>query len=551
MNTFILRSLGFALCLFNFTACQFNYPVPTSGHYEGNLTYIQGDKTTHSMISAEISPIERGQATLQLTHLNGVQRPSIELNKIRSSSLEIDLPELDSQKHTLKREQACYVTSDQTNATLSIRLCPAEKYLLIEAFDQMHHPVMVLTLDHFPKREPLQLEPPQSFTLEEAMNRTLVMNFENQIEFHHVMQARHQARSAYLNLLPRLSANSVMTVIGGGTVLGSLTALSDLAPFLFPSRWIEAKQTDLLSEAEQDALIIMRGDTGVQAEGMAYLLARDFKTRDDLKEAIQQARKIQKRIEEGENSGIFPIGTSDMIAAMGLSIEADAHEYGLAIEEQLTHYAQALGFKNPRAVTTITVPESEIPIEKAVELHENELMETVLARSFELRQINFLIREARLGKTALYFNWMDPAADPSSGLGFGLGSVIAVQRSKISELLTIRQQLQANLLKELVDTVDVYNESLEDYERHHRILKIIQRRLERQLENLEYNRQLNTFDFISAFQDHIKTLIGIRTAEATYRMSLAKIHRMLLEGFYSKLHPDFNTPHLVESALEP
>ena len=101
------------------------------------------------------------------------------------------------------------------------------------------------------------LEIPRTYTLSEALQAALQMNFGTRIEYEHAIQARLSAKSAYLMLLPHLSSGSVLQAIGGGTI-GIIQGLGDFAPFLFPSRWFQADQAAKRSLAEDDTLALMR-----------------------------------------------------------------------------------------------------------------------------------------------------------------------------------------------------------------------------------------------------------------------------------------------------
>ena len=516
--------------------CEVQSTVPASGHYEGNLIYDAAGQLISLSITAEISALENGKASIQLKDLSNSYQRVLILTEVRQESLNLDLPDGLSSEARLTKDGDCYAS----RLPMQVRLCPTTQSLTIEVNGQTGGAVYSLSLDRATENSHTTLEMPRSFTLIEAVNQAFAMEFNTRAEFQRVMQARHLAQNAYLNLLPHLSANSILAVATATDMIGLLGSIGDLAPFLLPSRWLQAKQAGVLSEAEQDAMVAMRADAGVQVEGLAYAYARDQKIARHFEEAQTRIGQIIQTVQSGETAGRFPAGTADMLASVQISMEADAAELDLSIREQRTFFAQALGLINPQAVTGLEVLEPATPVEQTKDLNEKDYQQAVLARSWELRQMDFLIRAARLQEEGTLFSWMDPTGDPSLGLGLGLGEAVAVQSSKVAELLVSRQGLEAILLQKLSNTVAEYNDSMEDHERSTRNFEIQDRRLKRELTALQSGVQANLLDLVTVLPEHLKAQIALRNSEAVYRLSRAKLDRLLSEGFYTHLTQDPN-----------
>ena len=518
----IITMKYFSLLLLPFlAACQFSARGLASGHYEGSLILDRGGRLSEFPVVAEIPKLEKS-ISVSVSNLDGSARPSIELSDIRGDSLRLRILELGADSILLVKNQDCYVNQDNDR----VHLCPKNDQLSIEVLTRSGDAVFSLNLNYFPGGHQIALEPPQNFSLAGAVKNALTLDFGSRIEFQRVMQARHLAANAYLNLLPHLGTNSILAAATASNFVGLLSAVGDLAPFLLPSRWLQAKEQALASQAERDALILMRGDAGVQVEGLAYAIARDEKIQAEYQIALDQARTIRSQLNSSEN---------DIMDSLLISMEADSAELDLSIREQKSFFAQAMGLNNPAAVLDLSVPEAALPIEVATDLDASTMSGAALGRSFELRQMDYLIHAARIAKKATYFGWLDPSGDPSGELGFGFGEKVALAASKVAELVSAREEIQSIVLQKLANTVAEYNDSMEDHERSGRNFAIQERRLQRILSALPTGAALDRFDVVTTLQAHLGAKIGLLNSEAVYRISHAKLDRLMLEGFYSTL----------------
>jgi hypothetical protein len=524
--------LSIAGCSLSLCACQPLSPIPVSGHYEGNLILRQGDRLAESPVTAEIPELHAGELSIPLKNLDGSDRSPVRLGRIRRDSLTLAISELGGATLAARMNDGCYTSRD---AGITVRLCPAREEVLIEASDASGKPLYSLSLDHFATGAAPALEPARAYSLADAMNRALTLDFGTRIEFEHVMQARHQAANAYLKLLPHLGGGSILALAAAPTVVGLLGAVGDLVPFLFPSRWIQAREARLASEAEQDALILMRGDAGVQLEGMAYAFARDVGIQRDYAAAITEVDEARQQIAKSEAAGGYPAGSADLLATLLIQLQSDADDLDLTVSEEKMSLAQAMGFVNPDAVTDLSVPEESVPLDAAKELDPASLMAEAQDRSFELRQMDWLIRAAESARRATYFSWLDPSGDPSVELGAGLGQAVAVATSQVAELRVAREQTASILLQKVDATVAEFNDSLDDHERSGRYFALQDTRVSRLLAALAAGQPVQMYDLITALSDHLAARLGLRNSDAVYRISLAKLDRLLLRGYYAHL----------------
>lgn len=376
-------------------------------------------------------------------------------------------------------------------------------------------------------------ETPKDYKLDKAMKIAFKMEFNTQEEFQRVMQARHQMSNSYLNLLPHLTMNSV--VASFTSVLGILAVIGDIAPFLLPSRWLQAKANKYTADAEKYSLVLMRADAGVQLEGFAYMFERDKAILTDFSNTLDEVLTLKKEIDVRESLGELPSGTADNLAGSLSAMRMDNETLNLAVREQRTFIAQAMGFQTPTAVTDLITGTDSRPISKAHALDPDPIMRTAVDKSYELYQMTAMIAAANSMKKAALFSWLDPSGDPSLGLGAGLGQGIAVQRSRVDELKIKRTQLASMIRQRAYNTVAEYNAALVSYQEAGNDLVIQNRRVKRTLESLQLSKELSVIDLTTVYQERMRAGVNVRNAIAAYKMARAKLDRLQLSHFYAAL----------------
>ncbi len=527
-----LSAIGAVFFALAFTACNSVSPIPRSGDYQGSVIRLNEGILQKLPIQAVASDVSGGKATIQLSRADGTRDELITLSDVSSSSLKLLIPSLGTQPIELKADQSCLIGTGD----LRIRLCPARDEIVIEAARTSSGAgIYSLSLDWFPIFKPMRLEPAKSYGLDEAVANAFRMSFDDRIEFQRVMQAKHRTANSYLNLIPHLTINSILGLTQYTNVQGLLGIVGDLVPFLLPSRWFRAKADSLDAEAEQDGLILMRADAAEQILGLAYLFDRDKRIETDYEGAIQEAEQAHGQVQTDEFLGEFPPGTADNLKTTIDGMKLDLAVLELTINEEKTSLAQSMGLMNPDGVTDLSMPQDDSKIAQAQSIDGKSILALALDRSFELRQLDFLIQAAQEVKTADYFDWMDPTGDPSLGLGAGLGEAVAVQSSKINELEIDREQLQSQVYQEVTDVTAEHNEALKAYRLASDDLTTQERRFNRTQELLNFGKDVSVLDLVTVYQDRLKAKINVLNSIAAFEISRAKLDRLELEGYFSQL----------------
>lgn len=501
------------------------------GHYEGTLQQRYTDGIRSTQISIDLSRNDRTAAVAEVRDLRGNRLFFISAQNIRLNAFDLLLPPPWRGFVHMRKDKECFVGERP-----QVTLCFSESKVLLDLTDGSGQSLLTITGDKFKREAPIDMETPRRFTLNEAIQIAQDKSFETRMEFEKLIRARRAARAAYLSLLPRLNLSTTLSNIEP-SITSLLNSIGDYAPFLLPNRWMQAREAEHGAEAERDAMILMKMDLGSQAEGLSYALLRDKESLEFYDFLLKRAKEALALIEPLEKAGKMMPGSSDHLQAYINWMELDVIGLQSILAQDKYNIAGALGFNNPNAVEDVEVGEDGHPIANAVALNEKEVVTPALSRSFELRQMDHLIRIAQYQKKEIYFSWLDPAEGPQASIGFSTGETIGIARSKINELYIKREQLQAIVAQKATLAVNEWNAALKAYPLIEKTLEIHERRLTRITALIKSGSDLNTLDVEAVFQDYLATGIRKFVLVAGFRVAAAKLERLLLQGHYVSVPP--------------
>lgn len=380
------------------------------------------------------------------------------------------------------------------------------------------------------------METPRTFSMAEITDRTINHGFDSRIEFERVVQARLNAEHAMLSLLPRITANTVLSFIVFGA-LGPLAIIGDIAPFLFPTRWTQARQQAILADAEFAGMILMRADAAHIAEGLALTVQRDNRVIEIVERTRRMARELRPRMEVLQQMGIIDGLGFDAYLGTVNTMERAVSDARFMRRGNLSALAQAMGFFNPEAVSSVTAASltmegAEAPASRDV------IVEAVLRRSYELRQADALIEAGDWSEAERYFGWLDPMGNPAGALGFSLPSYIMLGQSQSRELRIRRERTQADLIRKTYEVIDIINRSLQTRQYAVQAAELMERRVANLNFALDIGSDVTPDEIAQAMYDLARTHIEIIDAEFAYHIAQAKLNRLLYAGPYSGMNPE-------------
>ncbi|NDD93220.1 TolC family protein [bacterium] len=309
--------------------------------------------------------------------------------------------------------------------------------------------------------------------------------------------------------------------------------VSDLAPFLFPTRWMRAREAGHLADAARYSGILMRANSASIAEGLCYTLIHDEQSLAQMQKQHEFLSQIKDQIQGRERFGLLPPGASDDIRSLMNQLDQASLLLKETVREQYRALAQASGFMNPSAISAIRL-DLEATIEKPQPVVTEEFRRLALERSYELRQMNSLIDYAKGSQEQRYYNWIDPNSDPSSNLGFGFGSSLEIGRAQIREAILKHSQLQSILLQKVENTASQIESSIQRRTLALDGLALQRQRVKRLMDSLGLGKAISTTDLSLAVQQLMKSELELIDADFSYRIAHSNLMRLLFTDHYAQ-----------------
>ena len=504
-----------------------------TGKYEGFSTTPATASSAEVPVQATVTHSGR-EVQLLLTG-KGTQSWSVVLTEVGRRSATLESSDLKMSSIELSSDgESCLVSKEG-----STHVCILGEAFSIETRGANQQLTYRLDLTPIKANQPsvsTSSDAPKEYSVSELRNRSFKLSFDSQVEFEHTFQARALAKNAWLNLLPHLSAVSIIAVstVSQTGLSGLLGAVGDLVPFLLPNRWFQAAENHQRSEAEQDAYSVIEADAGFQSETLALSILRDQELLVHLQDSVTEASAIRDELAFRERLGQIQTGSHDDVDSLVIQLQKSLDILAEGIQEEYAALAQAAGFRDSNAVSRIT-PLSDAEKTQIVPINESGRLPIIFDHSYELKQIDHLVQVARLNRNERWFSWIDPAGDPTGGLGAGLGSYVQVGASQMRELEVRRTQMEAILSERLKMLVDQANLQSALYTTGIRERGVQQARVARITQNMRMGTQFVLSDLVNALQDQARNEMDLATAEYLYWASSAALDRLQMTGSYSGL----------------
>lgn len=555
--SFVLRIIVLILFSISLLGCH-DLKIQT-GHYEGLLIegagwtfHSKNDPKLSELVGIEINRIPKGILEIQVKTLGSGEAFTVLFKKEGMKAYSIALPRLGEIPFKPKKYRnsndlsgmECY--SDYSRYKIS--LCLAYNEFKFSVEDSSSRPILILSGGRFHRESPFSLEEPRVMSASEAVKTALQKDFGSRIEYQHLMRARDTATAAYLNLIPHVRIYTGLSVASFAMTLSPLALLNDLndfGPFLFPGRWLQASAAKLQAKAAEDSFRIMRANLGNQVEGFIYNLESHKSQYAVYENLLKRARETLAKVAMLEKAGKIEHGATATLQTVEKNLEFGQIAVGSAVATDRQAISMSLGFLNPAAIENIVLDHPEVPMDQLRPLNIKAVAQTALNRSMEARQLDFLISAAEKERVALMFNWLDPAGNPFTPLGFNLIPQMKAATSQIQTLVIQKEQRKQDAVQKGLMSAARYNRMIEIY----RKIQIFKTEQESRLEDIltEINAvdfqkldgqpflQTRAHDVQEVFQDLLASSMLAEGYLSNFRALRTSIERLLLIGYFSQL----------------
>ena len=505
--------------------------APKAGDYDGFYMRKVAEKSSQTFVTGKVA-VDKLPTPIAAAFEDGDHHTFSVVARTRDGqTLHVQLPGLLSGELEASWNQAelCFEATDASK--VKGHLCANENEITVD-FISPEAEIVLIADFRTGEATPPPVKP-AAFTLAEAMNVARDQGFDSRIKFEQSEVSRLNALTARLNLLPHFSLGDILG-FASLSLTSVLHSVGDMAPFLLPSRWIQAHSKEQQFIADYDAYEIMRADTESTAEGLAYTLIRDKRALALLDTYSKPITDLRDQLHYAEVLGTVIPGTAASVATVVNQLAQMQLELKFSIAIGRTSLSQALGYINPDSVSDIQdqtfdpVATVSLPSDAALE-------SLVLERSLELRQVEALRKVSSDDVKGRFFYWIDPSGS-GTGLGAGLPANIKAGIDGEKIVLLQRQQLQSKLLMVLKQTVEELNDSVASYKLSDDNLKIQREHLAQIHFNLTLNRPVSGAEIQNTYQTMLQAEIARGTAQFQFYVSTGKLNRLTYAGPYSDIH---------------
>lgn len=534
--------LGISAFIFTLMGCNPPDALQASpGKYHG-IWYSQSPgKSAETPVEVDVVAVSNLEYSFTVSPSSSVSTetfPKFDVKILRKKKISLDIYSIPPQHLELVPVYAnCYGTPGEGNSPgtpVRSLICGNGVDINLNFGGQSMWVALTVTLEDSRNRP--ALETPAVYTLLDLMARAKDRGFSSAIDFDRVLEAKWKTQNAYLNLIPHLSINSVLNV-ASLNLLGSLKAVGDLVPFLFPTRWIDAKAAHFESEAEFDGWILSQADGMNIVEGLGIGVLRDEKVIEVVRKNLDSIRSLRTQVVQREKAGLMQAGSSDEITSIMDALDAAIADLSASLIQEKMALAEGSGFFNPVAILEVGDPNPpKIRIQKPYDTQTTEgLSQTILDASFERKQMDSILAVARLNHSASYFQWLDPSGSRDGGFGIGLIPYVKISAAQVDELTDRRSKVIAELSESASRAAALANAALDRYEISQANLAVQKRRVKRHLGNLRTGIGFSMSDLTSALQEKMKAEMESLQAEFEDRLAVADLNRLMLAGPYASL----------------
>lgn len=268
-------------------------------------------------------------------------------------------------------------------------------FFIAAAFSLCTPPLSALATD--PTSAPVVINP---HTLK---NFVLSKNVSLMIQMNQVDQAKTKVNISRGNLLPSINLGAV---ISSGPTFG-LSTISMLMPFLFPSNWLDLKQSYHLLNAQTKAYQIAKLNTLASAYSTYLTVVSDVNLRNVLQKQLENYESIEEFIRLGVQAGLRQESELFFAHAQTSMAAHQVSQLNELLKQELSLLRFMLGLPLTQEIAIAETHPNKSPSEH---LDAVTALRISISLAPEFEQLDFLERAAKAAKWSQAFAFLNTGA---------------------------------------------------------------------------------------------------------------------------------------------
>jgi hypothetical protein len=524
-----------------------------SGRFSGNLSTFNFPGVKDRLrkpVLVQIEPEGSQGAKVLIKHSEKDQGlfPLIHITRLSSRGMDLHFEGLGAQPVHLNREKVkgmrCYVA----RASREIEACFDEYQFHFKLTGPNRQKIRLAGTRRATPRDTVY-EAERDYTFAEAFAEMLKKNWDIREEREVLLRAKLAAKSAYLDLLPKISINSILSASAGMMAMDPWTitgTAGDLIPFFFPGRWIAAQARKWEAEAEKIADLLLKTNLGASLQTLAMSVASHRDVHRELLDLQSRLEAVCKILQALEQSGRLSKDTRVTLDLAEVDLAASILELEDQLQNEMYSLSLVLGKKNPHAVKQVFLDPSapslkEIPVLNPIELKKEQKKYAKMAvdASLELLQQEFLEKAARKNRAQVLTRWFDV----DGGLSASIITDAKTANSNLRSVNIREDRVEADLVSQSFNLIHDRNQSMKFFflaekslvDRRERLNTIVNPILE---QRDSFNpSEFSAEDLRECVEDLVAGLNFYYNTRSAVQVNQAMLDRLVLAGSYELLVP--------------
>lgn len=354
-----------------------------------------------------------------------------------------------------------------------------------------------------------------------------------------VYQSKQAIQVARMNLLPRLNFWSLVATVVD--YKNAVSLIEDLVPFLVPNNWFRAKEQRYFEEAEEEGMKALEANEILTGKASFYQITMDQSLLQIIKDQATISKDILEFTKVQEKFGEVPYGTSSLIELRYLGLLEDQRSLENLVFEETKKFGYMIGV-DPKDDVLLQ------PLPALVDLKPisyDSIVQTVIDRSPEIKQFDFILAAAPYVKREVYFSFLGISSlsrgvmggvfdqyPVQAGLGFGLGASVRIVRSQTRQLELQMEAATEVLKRQLSLVVKNRNSDIENIGNATQRLKMSRQYFQTLNDRLKLGEKVSALELIEASRTQIESEASYLDMISRLRLHEDRLNRLLHEKDY-------------------
>lgn len=497
------------------------------GDYKGSITTIRVDEVTTFQIE---SAVKATNNSLEITIQNAETNEELYIFSVKKKNKNLLLSSsMFQQNETVELETNGACASTSSNARLKVSSCLTSTSLLFNIVDiEQNFKLILIATKEDETLDGHSIES-REYTLAELVELANRYNLENILQAQSVYQGREEILLNRGRLFPSFNMGTI--IAGVDFPFGLTSEVGNLLPFLFPNNWYRLSKSETLFEAERLSYAALKANQVSLVEGLYYTILRDQGYQKSLDGHLERLMNLKNIMDRQFEMGIGTESPARYIQLKISDITTDIISIEDFLVNQNTSIMRSIGAspsKGTLQLAQVTLPN----LNKATEIDLRGAENQAIAVSFERQTALQLELASQFQVGEATWSWLNPNSDPSFNIGLGWEHAIKIEELNGRQAQINRRIIENKIRQELQSIESRLHLIFAQYVVDLEGLQSAEALLSFETERFQNGDDVKAIELLDLSETILKFNVKLTALQYSYLITMGKLDRLLLEGFY-------------------